>query len=53
MALDGGEWSTSWPVALHYNLVPTECDAGWGTRTGLDILEVLPGIEPWIIQLIV
>jgi len=23
-------------------LVPTECDAGWGTRAGLDILEILP-----------
>jgi len=34
-------------------LVPTECDAGWGTRAGLDLLEILPGIEPWIIQLIV
>jgi hypothetical protein len=34
-------------------LVPTKCDAGWGTRAALDLLEILQGIKPWIIQLIV
>ena len=56
MALDGDECSASCPRTLHSGkelLVPTECDAGWGTRAGLDILEILPGIKPWTIQLVV